>query len=59
MPTCRVYRIQRNGGATAAELQQATGWQPRSVRGLSRVAPHPLRIFSILQRWGSLEIYDT
>jgi hypothetical protein len=24
--------IQRNGGATAAELQQATGWQPHSVR---------------------------
>jgi hypothetical protein len=25
--------IQRNGGATTAELQQATGWQPHSVRG--------------------------
>ena len=25
--------VQRNGGATAAELHQATGWQPHSVRG--------------------------
>jgi Protein of unknown function (DUF3489) len=25
--------IQRDGGATAAELQQATGWQSHSVRG--------------------------
>ena len=25
--------LKRPGGATAAELQKATGWQPRSVRG--------------------------
>ena len=25
--------IQRKGGATAAELQAAAGWQPHSVRG--------------------------
>jgi hypothetical protein len=30
--------IQRNGGATAAELQQATGWQPHSVRGFLSTA---------------------
>src|SRR5215471_8925856 len=30
--------IQRDGGATAAELQQATGWQPHSVRGFLSTA---------------------
>ena len=30
--------IQRNGGATAGELQQATGWQPHSVRGFLSTA---------------------
>jgi Protein of unknown function (DUF3489) len=30
--------IQRNGGATAAELMEATGWQPHSVRGFLSTA---------------------
>ena len=30
--------IQRAGGATAAELQQATGWQAHSVRGFLSTA---------------------
>ena len=30
--------IQREGGATAAELQQATGWQAHSVRGFLSTA---------------------
>jgi Protein of unknown function (DUF3489) len=51
--------IQREGGATATELQQATGWQAHSVRGfLSTAANKGLAKVTSAKREDGQRVYS-
>ena len=51
--------IAREGGATAAELQKATGWQAHSVRGfLSAASKKGLAKFSSAKREDGQRVYS-